>query len=122
MEWSNLLPVIAVLAAPVLGYLSANYASRESRKANDAATVVDFNKGLLTRVEKLEQDVSRLNDLLRSAQDIQRAAFSYIERLLLFIVSHTLPNTSDVPPIPDQLQEHITIRIPERGNNSNDER
>lgn len=111
IEQSTIIVVIGIVAGPLLAYLSARSASKQASVAADVASAIEFNKVLVARVDNLEEKVEGLTKANSEALSLQRYAFSYIERLLLHMIE--LLNLRDIPPIPEQLQEHITVKLPE---------
>ena len=114
LDNATVITVVGIVAGPLLAYLSARSVSRQSARASDIGNAIELNKSLSCRVEKLEADVNNLLAANSEHKDTLRQAFSYIERLLLHIIDKVSPPQS-IPPIPDQLTEFITVKLPEEG-------
>lgn len=120
MDSADILPYLSVLAVPLLGWLSARATLKQAERAQQGTSAIDFAANVVLRVQKLEENVEALNKELQSAQDLSRVSFSYIERLLTYVIAHFEPADPDIPPVPVKLAEYIAVVVPVRESNNDD--
>lgn len=100
---------LASIIGAMMAYLASRATAVQGRKASEQVSANEFTKNLIERVENLETNVEKLNSSLQDSQDTVRVAMSYIERLIIHML--TLIDHNDIPPVPDRLQEKIGIKI-----------